>query len=279
MNSCWRSEFDTWHGLGRSLQKYPMIADYLRYKWKAVNAHGIHSPFVYELATKVLYDKQHFADYEKVTRLKWQMQQDLSPIHFTEYGAGKPGEHILPVGTIARRSAVNQKYGRLLFRLVRWFQPTTVIELGTSLGIGTAWLASGLGSEGHIHTFEGCVPVAEKATKNFEDLKLKEQIDIHVGPIENTLPLVLKDLPQIDFAYMDANHRLAPTLNYFNTLIEKAHSHTVFVLDDIYWSAEMKEAWRILKDDKRVSLSIDLHQFGLVFLLEDRAKEHFIVRF
>jgi predicted O-methyltransferase YrrM len=88
----------------------------------------------------------------------------------------------------------------------------------------------------------------------------------------------LNDLGKLDYVFIDGNHRLAPTLNYFDSCLEFAHNETVFVFDDIHWSYEMEEAWEKLKAHPRVTISIDLFHMGVIFILkEKKVKEHYLL--
>jgi predicted O-methyltransferase YrrM len=94
------------------------------------------------------------------------------------------------------------------------------------------------------------------------------------------LPELLSHLSAVDMAFIDGNHRYEPTLRYFNMLMTKAQEYTILIFDDIYWSPEMTDAWQAIKSDPRVSLTIDIYRFGIVFMHRDKlAKEDFILRY
>ena len=86
-------------------------------------------------------------------------------------------------------------------------------------------------------------------------------------------------MPTLDFIYIDGNHKLLPTIAYFEQILEKSHKNTIFVIDDINWSAEMQKAWSIIKNHTKVHVTVDLFMMGLVFLNPDLSKEHFIIRY
>jgi len=100
------------------------------------------------------------------------------------------------------------------------------------------------------------------------------------GNFDDNLPLVLNKLGSIDFAFVDGNHRAAPTLHYFEQLLQKANRPSILVFDDIHWSAEMESAWLQIKRHPAIMLSIDLFFLGLVFLNTDfKVKQDFVIRF
>jgi len=265
------------------VSKLRFIQKYCRYYLTASNGrgHGIHSPFVFQFVTAILNDNRHFYAYEHVEHLRRQLLQDNRLLTLDDFGAGSQmmQTNQRPVSFIAATSAKPKKYSRLMFRMVNYFKPETVLELGTSLGVTTAYLAAGK-ADAHVITMEGAQAVAEIALENFASLGL-ENIQIIQGNFDNTLPLTMKALPKnIDFVFMDGNHRYEPTIRYFNTILPKLHEYSVVVVDDIHWSDEMEKAWNELKQHESVTLTIDLFFIGLIFFRkENKVKQHFNVRF
>ncbi len=95
-----------------------------------------------------------------------------------------------------------------------------------------------------------------------------------------TLTEVAPALPTpLDFAFFDGNHRYEPTLRYFNLCAARRTERSVFVLDDIHWSAEMERAWNTIRQHPEVRLTIDLFFVGLVFFRRNQPRQHFRLRF
>ncbi|MBH2003926.1 MAG: class I SAM-dependent methyltransferase [Sphingobacteriia bacterium] len=255
---------------------------YIRYYCTASNGkgHGVHSPFVFELITRVLNDDRDFYMYQPIENLREELLTWTTEITIEDFGAGSRVKKspVRKISAIAASSLKPRKFGQLLFRLVNYFSPATILELGTSLGITTAYLASA-NSNAHVITMEGSAAVAEIARSNFNKLGLKN-IKLVTGNFDETLGPLLAGLHQIDVAFLDGNHRYEPTMRYFNQVMEKAHANTLIILDDIHWSREMEQAWEEVKGDSRIRLTIDLFYIGLVFLRsEQQEKEDFIIRF
>jgi predicted O-methyltransferase YrrM len=197
-----------------------------------------------------------------------------------DFGAGstvaKSNER--KVKDIARSALKPRKFGQLMFRMVDFYHLNTMVELGTSLGITTSYLASG-NALGKVYTFEGASEVAKVARENFEQLELNN-IEIVEGNFDDTLLVQLKRINSIDLAFVDGNHRKLPTINYFEQLIEKVHKNSIFIFDDIHWSSEMEEAWKYIQQHSAVRLTIDLFFVGLVFFRdEQKVPQHFSIRF
>ena len=115
---------------------------------------------------------------------------------------------------------------------------------------------------------------------NFSNLGLNN-IRLIEGNFDKTLKPTLNTLlVDVDFAFLDGNHRYQPTIDYFNQLLPHLNEHSVVVFDDIHWSKEMEQAWYEIQQNNMVTLSIDLFFVGLVFFKKDfKVKQHFSIRF
>ncbi len=263
--------------------KIKLANKYMHYWFTAHNGkgHGMHSPFVFDFITQVLNDKRHFYAYDTIEAARKRLLSDDRRIVIDDFGAGsrifQSNERL--VRGIAQSSLKPKKYSQLLFRMVQYFQSGTIIELGTSLGITTAYLASG-NAQAQVITLEGAATVANIAQENFGQLQINN-IQQVLGNFDDTLPKVLAQLQQpVDMVFVDGNHRYAPTIAYFEQLLHHVHEYSVIVLDDIHWSSEMEQAWHEVQNHPQVSLTIDLFFIGLVFFRkEHKEKQHFTVRY
>lgn len=255
---------------------------YIRYLLTASNAkgHGIHSPFVFDLVTRVLGDKTPYQTYKPMEDLRARLQQDTTVVTTDDLGAGS-GKSAAPrrtLSSIARTALKPPKFGQLFFRMTRHYKPAHIVELGTSLGITTAYLASGNPSAS-VMTCEGAPGIAAAARRNFETLGL-DRIRIVEGNFDETLDGVLSALPSLDLAYIDGNHRLEPTLRYYRQMQPKLHADSILIFDDIHWSAEMEEAWAALRQEPEVTCSVDLFYIGILFFRKEFfTPQHFTIRF
>lgn len=275
---------------------------------RAKTRHRVHSPFVFELVERILEDDRTFYAFDEVELVRQQLLASDETIPVRDLGAGSQvskGDN-RRVSLIAR-SAVSPRFqGQTLFRLVEWLQPRQILELGTSLGVTTLHLAEASAADARVYTLEGSPEIARLARQNFnwfydcvkdfrglryhnpttslhltkyKNTKIdtyKNKIRLVEGNFDETLGTVLKDMQQIDFAYIDGNHRKEPTLRYFQQCLPFVHEQSVLIFDDVHWSLEMEDAWKTICADKRVRLSIDLFWCGMVFFRnENREKEHF----
>lgn len=253
--------------------------DYAGYYLSAQNKHDIHSPFVFNLITKVINKECRSHLFDDIEGLRERLKNNSNTINFTDYGAGGAvrKDKILRISDISKNAAKQPRYSRLLYRLVEYFQPKSILELGTSLGLSSLYMAKANVSA-QVTTLEGSDDVADVAIQNFEQLKATN-IKLVKGSFENTLQKVVDENKQLDLVFFDGNHQKQSTLNYFETCLAKKHNNSVFIFDDINWSPGMKEAWAIIKNHPEVFITVDLFMMGLVFFNPDFTKQHFRIRF
>ncbi len=256
-----------------------LVKSYFRYllKSKGFKGHGIHSPFVFELITEVLYDKHPFYAFRQIADYRNKLLKSKDTIDVSDFGAGS---HVMKsnrrkVSDIYKNSAIREKYGEVLFRLINRYRSKTIVELGTSLGVSTLYLALPGGSN-RVLTIEGCPETARIAAEVFVELKLKNVTSL-VGKFYDVLPGVLGEIETLDFLFVDGHHEYGATMDYFRMCKKKAGNNSIFVFDDIHWSEGMEKAWEEICNDPDVSITVDLFQLGLVFFRKECKKQHFDV--
>ncbi len=263
-----------------SSKAFTMFA-YLRYLRKSGSRHSVHSPFVFTLVEQAFKNKKDHPAFHEIKELRQKLLNKSQMIEITDFGSKKDKkkyEHRFEsVASIVRKSAVNERYGRILFRLVEYFRPQTIIELGSSVGISTLYLAMAQPGA-RIFTVEGCTTKSEQASANFELMKVSN-IEQHIGRFDIVLPDLITEAGKLDFAFIDGNHTYEATLSNFEMLLKIAHNDTVFLFDDIHWSAGMEKAWNKITEHERVTVSIDIFRMGIVFLKKELSKQKFVIRF
>ncbi len=256
-----------------------MILAYLRFWLRSGNAHGLHSPFVFGLYTSVVRHTGIFGAYEAIEARRQQLLSSPDSVTVTDFGAGSQtgAGRQRRIADIARTAAKPPHLAQLLFRLANYFRPATILELGTSLGLTTAYLAAA-DSRSRVVTLEGCPNVTNVARETFAALQL-QNVEVVEGNIDDTLAPALAALPApVDFAFFDGNHRYEPTLRYFEQCLAHRTDASVFVFDDIHWSPDMERAWEAIKAHPDVTVTVDLFYIGLVFFRQGQPKQHFWLR-
>lgn len=260
-----------------------LIKSYLKFLFHSKNEHGVHSPFVFDMVTKCFYDNTKYAEYETLKSYRKSLLENKNTIEVTDFGAGSRvfKSNTREISKIAQTAGISPKNAELLFRIVRYFQPKSVLEIGTSLGLATSALSFG-NQNAQIITLEGCPNTQKQAqvqlqsrsfgtNSNFQNI---EFVNTEFSSYFKTL-----DLSPIThhLIYFDGNHSKKATLAYFEALLPTISNDSVWIFDDIHWSAEMEEAWEIIKNHPKVSVTIDTFQWGIVFFRAEQEKEHFII--
>lgn len=255
------------------------ISSWVNHLVTARTRHAVHSPFVYELIDRVLRTDPVLPEFTAIESLRGDLLDSEQTIRVNDLGAGSRVLD-LPIRRVSDMAATSLKsaaHARLLYRLARWMDAGTVLELGTSFGISTLYLAAGT-ENGRVITIEGCPQTFRIAQHHF-DRSRRTNIQPLLGSFRSRLPEVIGREEHLDLVFIDGHHVKEPTLDYFEQCLTRAHNSTVFVLDDIHWSRGMQEAWQAIKSHPRVTVTIDLYQLGLVFLRSEQPKEHFKLRY
>lgn len=255
------------------------IFRYIKYFFTAETKYSAQAPFLYEFITMVLNKKSDDHNCKNIEQLRSDLCKSEDIIKITDFGAGSHvnDNKIRKIKDISKNSAKNSKFGKLLYRITQFYTPKNILELGTSLGISTLYLAKA-NKESQVHTFEGCPETAEFAQQNFKKLDAKN-ISINLGNFNTTLEIKLEEIKTIDLVFIDGNHQEKPTIDYFEKCLKYANNNTIFIFDDIHWSAGMKNAWNYIKTHQKTTLTIDLFFVGVVFIKSELSKENYIIKF
>lgn len=218
--------------------------------------HGIHSPYLFEFVNQVLFNSRS-----------------------TEVPGEVLEEHrrLRSRSSFVRRSSVTMKYGALLYRITHWFRPEMILELGTGVGISTMYLASAA-PECALHSIERDMGRAREAAELICRV-CPGPVSIHWGEMDEKLEEIMPLLPGRFLAFVDGNHRHAPTLAYVKALLEKAGEEAVIVMDDIHWSKGMHRAWKEICAWPEVRVSVDLFHMGVLLLRRDLHKRKIKIKF
>jgi predicted O-methyltransferase YrrM len=278
------------------------IKSYLQFLWHSKNEHAVHSPFVFNLLTKCFYDKKFKSEYVVLENYRNELLQNKNTIEVTDFGAGSRvfKSNTRQIAKIAKTAGISPKRAQLLYRIVNYFQPDTILEIGTSLGLATSALSLG-NPKASIVTLEGCPETAKQAQLQLQKFssraqsrdscnnvecvvtEFKSYLEKKYSSTNSTTEHLSRKLSELNtdyfsLIYFDGNHSKKATLEYFELLLPTITNETIWIFDDIHWSKEMEEAWEIIKNHPKVTVSIDTFQWGLVFFRYEQPKQHFIIR-
>lgn len=236
----------------------------------------MHSPFVYDLVTKCFNNKTKYPEYDILKSHRKTLRSDASMIEMKDFGQGSRvfKGNARKVSAVVKNAGMKKKRQKLLFRLASYFKSENILELGTSLGLGTVALS--ISNEfAAIHTVEGCPNTLKKAQEYFEKFNL-HNIEINQKIFNDFLSENVSG--KYDLIFIDGDHNGERTLGYFHSLLKNVHNNSILIFDDIYWSKDMTVAWQQIIANENVTVSIDTFQWGMVFFRKEQPKEHFIIR-
>ncbi len=95
-----------------TLRKGALLYRCIRYR----KGFGVHSPFVFNLITKVIEEKCSYYSFYDIELLRKQLLQTRS------------------IGEIVKRESIRAKHGALLFRLTNYFKSKNILQIGTTMG-------------------------------------------------------------------------------------------------------------------------------------------------
>ena len=252
-----------------------MIKPYLRYCFNNTKISKVNSSFIRRLNDSV-FSKLGLVKDVDIQNYIHSLKADKTQLKVTDLGAGskKTNSNVRTVSSIVKNASISPKFGRLLHLLIKEFNCRTTIEFGTSLGIGTSYLA--LDKSVKVLTIEGC-PNISGFTQN--KLQALTNVKFYVGEFSSKLNEVFSHSDVPDLVYIDGNHTYQATVDYFKYCLKNASPKAILVFDDIHWSNGMEKAWKEVIESRDVSVSIDLFRMGIVFLDQELEKENVIVSF
>ncbi len=251
------------------------VNEYIKYLLKSQGRHGIHSPFVYDFADKCLKINIPSEIKSSINVLKSNLNSNSSVIEIEDAGEGsKKLSNKRSVKSIFKTASCKGVYAKLLFQLSNHYRPQNILEMGTSLGIGTMHLAWG-NPKSKVISIDACKNTMALAQKHLDQNEIQNATLIH-GKFEDYLN---QDLNLIfDLVYIDGHHNGKALKNYLRQLEKFTDENTIFLLDDIRWSDDMFQSWNEIIAKEDYHLTIDLFRMGIIIRRPQQVKEHFVIK-
>lgn len=239
------------------------LQQYLKHLVFAKSIYSIHSPFLFQFVRECLDKNNHYYCFDDLDQIRKQVSKDATPLEYTNIGASSNTlhQHNIPVKKIIEVAVTPKKYSELYYRIINFLQARTILELGTSLGINTMYLARS--TTGRVITIEGQKSLHEWAVNLFQQNKMDNITAIHAY-FDEVLPELIKQIAPIDVVFIDGNHTYRATKHYYSLLKTAMNQPSVMIIDDIHWSSEMTRAWKEIIHDESVNISIDLYRCGIL---------------
>lgn len=257
------------HSAGRYLE-YKLFSGHRR-------GFGIHSPFVFDVVTRVFRNKIDPDIVCRIENIRKRMLSDNSKVKVTDYGTGGNRNSLRSLSEIVRKSSLPKKYCRIIASLAGEYGKGSIVEFGTSLGISTLYLSFGSPSS-TIHTAEGCPELAGYASENFR-MAERENIRVYNKKFDDFTEDVEKEGLKPGMVFIDGDHRPESLLLYYNRIRKCCREDGVIVIDDIHADSGMSGAWDKIKRMEKGNVTIDINRMGLVFLRGGIAGRDYTIRY
>ncbi len=260
--------------------KIHQIQSFLRYRMKAKGLHALHSPFVFDFASKVLHDKTDFPEYKLLDDGQKALLADFMDYANSDLYAktldGKPCRDASQIEELKEQGKQALGQQKLLFRISNYLRPNNILDIGTINGLNT--FALGLGNpQAKIVGMTNCAASAEIVEKNLH-LAGRTEFQIKIQDFDDVLEASIFEFNSFDLIFFSKNNSHAFILEIVEQYIDKLNDNSLVIFEAIYRSKEMTKAWKQIKNHPKVSLSMDLYHFGLIFFKSGIIKQHFVLR-
>ncbi|MCU0401784.1 MAG: class I SAM-dependent methyltransferase [Algoriphagus sp.] len=250
------------------------VLPYLNYWLQKEDLYSQQSTFVFSIyaqLTKYLRSSIDFNSDIEDFRKRLLVNQERLAIQDFGAGSKRVNDQLRPVSKVTRYSTSSSKFATLYQYFCKLTPAEYVIELGTCVGISTRYLSKV--TVGNLWTIEGSEALWRVAQANPRPEKTK----FVLGEISYALPPIIKRLPRLDFALIDANHTYEGTMTSFHSCLEKINPKSILIIGDIHWSKEMECAWTEIKEHPAVKLTFDFFECGVLFFEYSGSKTHLIL--
>jgi len=250
---------------------------FIKFLWASTNQYGIHSPFIYQFLIKCLYKPISKNTLNTIKENRQPLLTSKETIDVEDFGKGsfQFSSKTRRVGDMARKAGMSLHKSKLIHKIISYFNVKSTLELGTSVGLGSVAMAT-LQSQNQVETVEACRNTFQVAQRHLKTLQLK-----NIRLYNSTFLEFLEKLPPqktFDLIYLDGHHDESATLSYFSKLKAHVHEDSIIILDDIYWSEGMQNAWAAICKDESVKVSLDLYFWGILFFRPGLSKQDFKIR-
>jgi predicted O-methyltransferase YrrM len=217
--------------------------------------YGVHSPFTFNLITKVIEERAPFYVFDEIENFRNGLFKNKN------------------TDTKHKIEAQHRNYGALLFRLVNWFKCRNVLQIRSFSGIMSLYLASAR-NNCTCFALEENVGLTESAER-FAELQGLTNLHFFKGDYAENLAKLKKEISAFDLIFI--NHagdaeKTAETISLTRTF---CNEKTMLVIDGISCNKNMQALWQSLKNDSETRVTIDLYALGLVFFDKKLNKQNY----
>lgn len=249
--------------------------DLLRYLFQSKHrrGYGVHSPSVFRLITLVIEERLPYYSYFLIEKIRYLSNRKGVDVFLSEEGELFEKNKVC----LAKWGQLGIAYDQILFRLVNYYKPKTIVELGTTMGFSTLYLATP-NSQAHVITLSEKKEISDFAKNNFKkssvcNILLKE------GDIESNFRKLIQEQVQFDFLSINCTMLPRGFYSYCNTLLQKGSFGGVIVINEPYFWESNRDDLKKIKLHDQVRVVIDLFHIVILILDSNLQKEEFVLRY
>jgi len=220
----------------------------------------------------------HYACYD-AENYRHELLKCDSKLQITDFGAGshKLGNKTRIVKDIAAVSGTKPEFGMFFTKLINAFGVKNILEMGTSVGIGTFYLSQAAPEIGLIG-IEACPQTADFLKNKLVENKISN-VEIINDDFDSVFEKGVLAQNHFDLVYIDGNHRGEALLKYYEILKSKyLNKQHIIIADDINWSKDMFAAWKRITSSA-TDTYLDLFRCGIILSGYDLPQGLFSINF
>lgn len=226
-------------------------------RYKRSNGYGIHSPFAFKFVLGVLRERTPYYCYEKIEA------QRNHVIAKTR----KFGRH---------PRIISSKNAKLLFRVVNYFNPKHILQIGTSYGVSTMSMLS-VSSTSRVTLLEHEIrkhPVTDEVLEPYlERIQFEDSVKKSIKYYESTLDddcrfIVINNISKED---------LTPLTDYINYIL--ADKEGVIVMRNLSRNPLMNDLWLDCKEMANYGMAFGNEKIAIIVIHNKLPKQDYFLWF
>jgi len=248
------------------LNAFLEISDYISYYLAGTTRHGLHSPFVYTFADEVLYQSSSM-NFEMIEHQRMLMLQSKSKLNHTT------------LSKFTSEYTLDAKYGQLLQRIVEFYKPKQIIELGANNGIESNYLLS-----------NSIIQESPILSYNFQSNSNKlDKIKVHTNAefanyyqsnlFDNYYNTELNNQTYFDLCLIHGQTDADDFWNFYDSYKSRLHTHSMVIFTNIRHTNDHYINWQQITNLPEVTACVELFKMGIVFFRTEQKKQKFILRY
>jgi predicted O-methyltransferase YrrM len=208
---------------------------------------GVHSPFTYNLITKVIEERTPYYVFDEIEKFR------------DELLSAEKGKQRITAGETQHRN-----YGALLFRLVNFFKCHSVLQVKGSTGVMSLYLSQASRNNCECYILENRLGLLNPVRAYANSCRLKN-LHFLEGDYEQNLEKLKSTQASFDLIFINQSGDPEKTLEAIHFSQGFIHEKTVLIIDGIMRNKAMKTLWKRIKNHPETRVTIDLYALGIIF--------------